>query len=183
MRTLLVLVAITLRLSASYAQEMEPASQLPMERGPAGTKPNPAANMADFAQKAYQANIYEISAAKIALQRAQQDGIRALARDILRDHEKAQTELVDAAQEQGQVLSKTLDIEQEKRLEALRAASKGEFDTVYLSDQIRAHQIAMQLLSAYAENGHPGPLKVYAQATFPTVRMHFVKAQAHSYPD
>lgn len=183
MRTLLILAAFALGTSSLHAQEADPATQVPTESSPGATNPAPATTPADFARKASQSNIYEIRAAEIALERAQKPGVRELAQSILRDHKKAQHDLAEAAGSQKQGLDEALDAEQTKRLQALRDAPAGEFDAVYLSDQLRSHQEAMQLLSAYSENGEAGPFKTYAQAAFPTVRMHLVKVRAHSNPD
>ena len=181
MRASLILIALALGTASPQAHETAPDAQSSTERTSEEAKQIPTA--ADFAKQAAQANLYEIQAAEIALQRAKQPGVRDLAQGILADHKKAQEDLIEAAQGGNEVIDDKLEAAQSKQLQALREAGDGEFDALYLSDQLRSHQAAMEFLSAYAENGEAGPLKTYAQAAFPTVRMHLVKVKAHSNSD
>jgi len=179
MRIVLFLVALALGTSSTIAQEADPAQARggsEVER----TKASSSVSAEDFAQRVSQMNNYEIQAAQTAIERSRQEGVRDLAQDILRDHRKAQEDLTEAVKSLGLPIDTGIAAEQTERLQALRDASAERFDSIYLSDQGRSHQEAMELLSAYAENGEAGPLKTYARAIYPTVRMHMIKARGHS---
>lgn len=179
MRFALFLVALALSASSPRAQDADPA-QTREGNQVQGTKAASAVSPEEFAKRASQINDYEIQAAQTAMERSRQDGIRDFAQDIIRDHKQAQEDLAEAVRSVNLSVEAGLAPEQTARIQALRDASVEEFDAIYLSDQRRSHQEAMDLLSGFAENGEAGPLKTYARAIYPTVRMHLIKARAHS---
>lgn len=164
--------------AAAQDTETEPATETPKPPAP-GQPVNGAPPPPDvFAARAAASNQFEIRSAELALRRSQQTFVRELAGRLLADHQRAQSELEAAARSQSVPLQVTLDASQTEKLEALAGASEAEFDNAFLSAQMVAHQSAMELFALYAEKGAQGPLKAHAQAQYPTLHMHYLKAHS-----
>ena len=128
-----------------------------------------------FARKAAVSNMFEIEAAKLAVEKGRDDKAKEFARDMISDHGKATGELMKAADSQKVTLPTALDPEHQKKLDALKAASTTDFDQAYLSTQVSAHEEAVVLFDGYAKNGAAGALKSFAETTLGTLRTHNVR--------
>jgi putative membrane protein len=182
----LALAALFLLSLQAQAQENAPAPQLPTAApaGPSATPSGSPANVdpAGFAREAAASNQFEILSSEVALRRSQSEPVKDFARSMIDDHRRAQAELEESAEGDSVNVSAELSTEQRRTLEALEQADEGQFDTVYLSAQMKAHDQAIQLLGAYSKDGPAGGLKTYAAAHYPTVRTHMVRAQSLSNP-
>ncbi|MCO6187833.1 DUF4142 domain-containing protein [Rhizobium sp. L1K21] len=159
---------------ASAAQEIPPAPTVTMEPTPSDPAPREAPKPADFAARAAADNLYFIRSAQMALEISHERNVRDMAETFLREHEKAQRELENAARSQGMTLQPELNEDQLAKLQALRAADPAEFDDVYRSGEMIILQSALERLSVYADTGAGGPLKAYAVSFYPTFRSHFI---------
>lgn len=58
-------------------------------------------------------------------------------------------------------------------VDALNAAPSGrDFDRLYLSQQLPAHQAALALMEGYSKNGDAASLRKTAGSAVPVIRMH-----------
>jgi putative membrane protein len=62
-------------------------------------------------------------------------------------------------------------------IDALLTAPAADFDRVYLSQQVPAHEQALKLHSTYAESGDTAALKVAAAGAVPIVERHLAEAR------
>lgn len=97
---------------------------------------------------------------------------------MVKDRRKAQAELEAAAKAQLVTFKADLDASWAEKLEALNSAPDANFDAAFLSAQMVVHQSAMELFAFCAEKGGEGPLRTHAQAQYPALHMHFLKAHA-----
>ncbi|VUF13340.1 DUF4142 domain-containing protein [Methylobacterium dankookense] len=68
--------------------------------------------------------------------------------------------------------------EQQAMLAELSAAPAGaQFDRLYVSQQLKAHQMAIGMTQAYAQTGPNPALRTYAQQALPVYQMHYEQAQ------
>lgn len=166
--------------TATLAQDAqtEPATETPKPPAPgeplADDPPQPAA----FAARAAAANLFEIQSAELALRRSKEAFVLDYAKQLLTDHRKAQAELEAAAKSQTAAFRPELDDDLTEKLAALASASDADFDAAFLSAQMVAHQSTIELFALYAGKGQRGPLKAHAQAQYPTLHTHFLKAHA-----
>jgi putative membrane protein len=132
---------------------------------------------ADFVKKATSSNQFEIESSRLAESKAQAPEVKAFARQMIADHTKAATEMQAAvkADKAADSAPPKLDPAHQAQLDQLQQASGGNFDTAYVAAQKAAHDEAVSLFSAYAENGVQGALKTFAANTLPTLKQH----QAH----
>lgn len=129
-----------------------------------------AATAEGFVSNAAIANMYEIEAARMALQRSNNARVKAIAQTIVDDHTKAGADLRAAAS--GMTLPTALDERHKGLIDNLRGASNENFDRVYLEQQQAAHREAVDLFSGYADGGDNASLKAFAAKTLPALRSH-----------
>jgi len=130
-----------------------------------------------FAQKAAISDLFEIEAAKLEIRNGESDKIKAFANEMVKDHSGSTHNLKDAAAKEGIKLPVTLDAKHQAKLEALKPLSGVQLDAAYASTQISVHIEAVALFGVYAKDGKGGPLKAFAENTYPMIRMHLVRIQ------
>lgn len=122
-----------------------------------------------FVHTALAGNLYEIEAARIALQRSGSDAVRGLAQAMLTDHQALGAKVRHALPELEGVdpVEAKLDGRREDMLDNLREAPRAGFDQRYLDQQLAAHREALTLFRGYAECGGNAELKGLAAAAAP----------------
>lgn len=128
-----------------------------------------------FAEKAAISDMFEIEAAKIEIQNGKSDKIKAFAEEMVKDHGGSTHNLMGAAAKEGIDLPKALDSKHQEKLDALKPLSGVQLDAAYASTQISVHTEAVALFDAYSKDGKGGPLKAFAQQTYPIIRTHLVR--------
>ena len=64
------------------------------------------------------------------------------------------------------------------KLDALKAVKGADFDKLYISQQIPAHEAALQLMQGYAATGDNEAVKGFATKTAPVIQHHLDAAKA-----
>jgi len=123
-------------------------------------------------------DMYEIQAGKLAADKAQSADVKALAKMIVTDHTAASNEMKPLASAAGQTPPTELDQRRKGMIDNLTAASGADFDKVYLTQQVAAHEEAVTLHSGYADNGDTAPLKAHAAKVLPKIQAHLERARA-----
>lgn len=172
--TLAAATALTFVATAN-AQQTAPIQQLPTPQPSAETE---ALGAAGFIQQAAASNEFEIRSAELALRRSQDPQVTEFAQTMLDDHRRAQEQLQSAADADSVAIVLELSMEQKQTLMALEQAEESQFNSAYMSAQMKAHDEAIRLLGAYADHGPAGSLKTYAVAHYPLVRTHKVRVQS-----
>jgi len=129
-----------------------------------------------FVSNAAIANMYEIEAAKMALQRSNNTKVKEAAQMILDDHTRAGEAMKAAAA--GMSLPTALDERHKGLIDNLRGASNEDFDRVYLEQQQAAHREAITLFGGYADSGENAALKAFAAKTRPALEKHLQMVEA-----
>lgn len=134
---------------------------------------------ADFANAIAGGGRFEVESADLAAGKATSADLKALATMIAADHKKAGDDLKAAAGASNPSFTPlaSLNAKQKADLEALKAAGTN-FDSVYVTQQIAAHQEAVQVLSNYAAGGASPQLKDFATKVLPTVQGHLDRLNA-----
>lgn len=141
----------------------------PMKDAPTAGSTGP-----EYASAASASDSFEIQSSEIALQKAQGSAVKQFAQMIINDHRKSAADLKNAAR-QAQIAVASppqLDMEQQANLIELRQASGAEFDTIYLQQQMAAHQNALTLVQAYAQDGTVPSLKQHAANVIGSIKRH-----------
>ena len=124
-----------------------------------------------FVQQAAQTGLTEIEAAKIALARSQDPGIRSFAQRMVKDHGQSNLELATLATEKGIAAPTTLDAEHQAMLDDITSKTGTDFDRSYSEHMHMGHTKAVALFEA-AANSPDTAVSGFAKKTLPTLREH-----------
>ena len=129
----------------------------------------------DYVKLAADGDNYEIQSSKLALRRAQRDDVKAFANQMITDHTQTTKSLMAALTNADRKITRpsmTLSADNAANLKLLQKAPKGSFDTLYLTQQVTAHQKAWALHKGYATTGTDPALKQVAATAVPIVEQH-----------
>ncbi|WP_294190877.1 DUF4142 domain-containing protein [uncultured Sphingomonas sp.] len=118
-------------------------------------------------------DLFEINSSQIALQKSQNPAIKRFATMMIRDHQKTTATTMAAAKKAG--LTPTppmLDAGATASITELQQAAPGDFDRIYLAQQLPAHKAALDLQQSYAAGGDQAALRANAKAAAPIVKRH-----------
>lgn len=119
-------------------------------------------------------DMYELEAAKIAAAKSSKADIKELAAMITKDHTASSAKLKALAPTAAPTvaLPTSLDERRQGLIDNLNAASAADFDKVYLTQQVAAHNEALTLLNGFADNTEAPTLAGLAKEIIPKVTMH-----------
>ena len=125
-------------------------------------------------------NMYELEAAKVAEAKSKNADVRALAAMITKDHTAAGEKLtaLAATAAPNVAIPTTLDERRKGLIDNLNAATPGDFDKVYLEQQVAAHNETLTLLNGFSDKTDAPALAGLARELIPTVTTHRDRAQA-----
>lgn len=125
-------------------------------------------------------NMYELEAAKIAAAKSTNADVKALAAMITKDHTAAGEKLgtAAAAAAPNVAIPTALDERRKGLIDNLNAATPGDFDKVYLDQQVAAHNETLTLLNGFDDNTDAPALATLARELIAPVTAHRDRAQA-----
>ena len=134
---------------------------------------------ADYVAMAGASDLFEIESSELAAEKAQRQEVKDFAQMLVADHQKSTATLKTAAAavQPPVTVAPELDASKQAMMDALRNASGADFDRLYLSQQIPAHEQALSMLQGYATGGGPEQLKQHASTTAPVVEKHLARAR------
>lgn len=134
----------------------------------------------EYIQQAAMSDLFEIDAAKLAVEKADSKDVKSFAERMVKDHNASLKALTDAAArgQAGVSAPVELDGENKARIALLRNASGIEFDRLYVDLQVGAHAYALKLQRAYANDGDNDELKAVAGESARHVEDHLAQIRA-----
>jgi putative membrane protein len=128
----------------------------------------------EFVRQAGSSNTFEIRSSTIALGSAESGAVKAFARQMIKDHTKAASELAVAVRQAGEDIERGqhLDPRHQEMLRALSIVSGAEFDARYTEMLLAAHDEALALFTAYARAGDNHRLMAFAAGRRATTLEH-----------
>jgi putative membrane protein len=128
----------------------------------------------DFVRRTAAGNRFEIEAARIAIDKAGNEKVKDLAEKLALDHDQIIKELGKSSVEAGVAMPSAFmpDTDQQARLDALKTKSGTEFDSLFLSEMVKAHDDSVALLTLYVQVGTNTKLQAFAAKVLPTVQKH-----------
>ena len=126
-----------------------------------------------YVTNAAMADMYEIMAAEVAMEKSKNAEIKKLAAMIKKDHTKAAAEMTEAVKAAPDAkIPPALDERRQGMIDNLKQAPADGFDKVYLTQQEAAHEEALTLHRTYADAGDVAGLKAHAAKNAPIVEGH-----------
>lgn len=132
-----------------------------------------------FVTAAATSDMYEVTAGKIAVQRAQSPAVKEFAQQMIDAHTETTAKLksIIAANSINVTPPAHVDSRRQGMLDDLRGATSQDFDHRYVAQQIAAHKEADTLMRGYAKSGDNQSIKDFASTTDKAVKMHLSMAQ------
>ena len=128
----------------------------------------------NFLQQAAAVGAKEIELGKVAQSKAQSAEVKAYAKTMVADHQKASAELIALAKSKNVELlmtGKDIQVESDK----LKAISASSFDNSYTAMMIADHDKAVQLFEQAAKSSDK-EVSAFARKHLPTLRSHLTTA-------
>ena len=129
-----------------------------------------------FVTAAAISDMYEVTAAKIAIDRSDSADVKAFARKMVEAH-TGTTKKLKSLLPATIVPPMNVDSRRQGMLDDLRGAKGPDFDHRYVTQQVAAHKEADILMRGYAKDGDNAAIKAFAADTDKAVKMHLSMAQ------
>jgi putative membrane protein len=184
----LTVAAAALSLAACNKPAANPPSAVtPAEQAatpdahPAATIPTPSNEAAapDFVTKASASDMFEVQAARIALDRSKNADVKAFAKMMQSAHTQTTKDLKAAIAASGTAVAPAaaLPDDLQAKINELLKVDIADFDKTYIGQQVDAHQAALDLMQRYAKDGDVAQIKAFAAKVAPAVQEHLTKAK------
>lgn len=174
MRTLLIagFGAVALAAASSASAQTSPSNPPP-------PPPRPTTQALPFLALAGEGDVFEITSSQLAVMRSQNPRVRAFASMLIDHHTRTSNVALAQARAAGINPAPPPVLGSMKRamIDQLVAAGAADFDRVYMSQQVPAHEQALALHTTYAESGDTAELRTAAQGAIPFVQQHLAQAR------
>lgn len=125
-----------------------------------------------------QANINEIAATKIALNKAESNDVKAFAQKMVDDHGDALTKVQTVAKQKDVTLPTEPDAQHKAMADKLEKESGDAFDKMYMENAgTKDHKMVLSKLQSDAKNIKDPDVKALADAHTPVVEQHLKSAE------
>jgi len=130
----------------------------------------PDARFVGFAQAV---NDFGVASGNLALARSGNENVRGYATRAIAEHNEAASELAKSRQEAGVAYAPDgrMGPNTQNLLAQLSQLQGPEFDAAFARAQLMVQTDAVDQYGAYSQNGRSGPLRRYAQRSFPKSQM------------
>lgn len=124
------------------------------------------------------ANLAEVAASRLALEKSQNTQVRTFAQQMIDDHQKAYQELQQLGQAKQMTVPNETDFQHKAIATALRLLSGELFDKQYLRQVgVNDHRRTVDLLQKIQAGAFDAELKSYAAKLLPVVQRHLQQAR------
>ena len=123
------------------------------------------------------ADMAEIEAGKLALEKAQDPKVKEFAQHMVDDHGKMLDEVKSLAQSKNVELPSAPDAKHEKAMKKLESASGASFDREYMRAMVKDHREALKLAQRTAKRAKDADIKAAAEKAAPEIQDHLKTAQ------
>lgn len=140
-----------------------------------GVSPMMGTSATDFVKMAADSDNYEIQSSKVALSKSKSPAVKGFAKQMITDHMKTTKGLMAALKNPDRTIatpSMMLSSDNASKLALLKKTPKASFDTIYMQQQMQAHQSAWALHKGYSTDGTDPALKQVASTALPIVESH-----------
>jgi putative membrane protein len=165
---LLALGAISAR-AISQSEIVTPLSTQSLE---AAMQPALSEDDRSFMMEAGSGGMAEVEMGRLAATKGKSGDVKAFGQRMVRDHSKANSELMALAKRKGVTLPSDLNDEQKAEKAKLENLSGADFDREYMSMMVDDHNKDVKAFEDKAGNAADPELKRFVVKTLPTLKMH-----------
>ena len=132
---------------------------------------------ADFLVKAANGGLLEVEAGRIAEKQAVSKAVKDVAKQMVTDHGKANTELKAYAASKNIALPDSIDKDTKDKLTKLTEKKGKDFDADYVDFMVSDHKEDISLFEDASKDAKDPELKAWVDKTLPTLRHHLMMWQ------
>jgi putative membrane protein len=172
-----IIVSMGLALSGASLAGAQASPQAPVP--PRAALPTAPASIELSAQEnavvdqLHAANVLEVAAAKLAVKHAESRDVRRYGEHLVKDHTKADRELVTVAKRNGVKLAAV----DNARIDDLKGRRGTDFDRAFLDMMIRDHQATIDTVRTAQNQAQNPDIKALLSKTLPALEKHEQHAQ------
>ncbi|MCU7619347.1 DUF4142 domain-containing protein [Chryseobacterium sp. PBS4-4] len=170
--------------SEDSATDMSMPADSPMTLNDSATVSNPnsaATTLSDqdktFADAAARGGMMEVMMGQLASSTSTNATVKSLGEMMAKDHGKANDELKKWASTVGYTLPTSLNAEQQKMHDDLKAKKGADFDRMYTDLMVADHKKDIAEFKKEASGGSEASLKAFASKTLPTLEHHLMESE------
>jgi putative membrane protein len=130
-----------------------------------------------FWTEAAQGGTAEVMLSETALQRSQNEEVRAFAQQMITDHTAANNELKQLATTKSITLPASVNTKQQATLTKLNSMSGADFDREYMKTMVKDHEKMVKLFEKTSERATDTEAKTFAGKTLPSLQSHLTAAR------
>lgn len=130
-----------------------------------------------FADAAAKGGMMEVMMGELAATNASNATVKSLGAMMVKDHGKANEELKKWASASAYTLPTSLDADQQKKYDELKAKKGAEFDRAYSNLMVADHKEDIAAFKKQASEGSEASLKSFASSTLPTLEHHLMESE------
>ncbi len=131
-----------------------------------------------FVKQAAMAGLAEVELGKIAAQKASQPDVKQFAQNMVHQHQQANQELQQLAQEKNIGLSNALDASHNDERQKLEKLSGQDFDRTYMQIMVFEHRQALREFEQEAQSGSDPVFRGYATRQLSALHEHLNAAES-----
>lgn len=125
-----------------------------------------------FVMDAAQSSMMEIESGRLAAQKAANADVKAFGQRMVTDHTQASNRLMQTVANKGVTVPKELKADHRQHVDQLGKLSGAEFDRMYLSHMVKAHDKDVAEFEKQSKNGSDAAVRSFATQALPTLREH-----------
>ncbi|MEO8413280.1 MAG: DUF4142 domain-containing protein [Ginsengibacter sp.] len=129
-------------------------------------------DVAEFAVKAANGGMAEVALGKMAEEKATNKQVKDFGSMMVKDHTKANEELMALAAEKNITLPAVVGDDMQKSIDDLGKKSGGDFDKAYINMMVSDHKDDIDEFESEVKNGKDSAFKKFAAKTLPTLYKH-----------
>jgi len=126
----------------------------------------------EFAMKAAEGGVLEVKLSQLAQQKADDQQIKDLAKQLEQDHNQANAQLTDLAKRKSINLPNDLKGEAKECYEAFQQLQGKDFDNAYLLFNVKDHLKDIMMFQKESQNGTDQDIKQWAAQNLPKLQQH-----------
>lgn len=118
-----------------------------------------------------------VKLAELAVQKAANPDVKALAQTLVTDHTGANTELSALATQKGVDISAVIDPDTAKTFQDLEKVSGSDFDKAFLDAAVKGHKTCVENFQSASKEAQDGDLKMWVNKMTPVLQGHLALAE------
>ncbi|EOR96137.1 putative outer membrane protein [Arcticibacter svalbardensis MN12-7] len=131
-----------------------------------------------FAVKAGAGGMMEVELGTIAQQNAKSPRVKGFGAMMVKDHTKANKELMALATSKGITIPSTMPVEMQNHINEMKKMKGADFDKHYMSMMTDDHKEDIDLFEKASKNAPDADIKAFATKTLPVLNTHLDSAKA-----